>query len=334
MQRLWYVAYGSNLSVERFRRLPAGWSTTRWSSRLSGVSRPTRTGSRCAVDDPGRHGASPGSRRSGVAAWRCMTLALSGEVAARGYLITAEQFTDVFSQEIRLEPGMDFNLTPVHETGGHSLGPGQYETITHLGSHDDHPMLTFTSADVRAHPVTPPTENYLRTIALGLHEVHTAGSAPRLVSTWRRFRAWRVRGARSPSNVSLPESWACDTDLTLARRPRRTCGAGVDGWPIGRHVTFCPEPLHVLWQEACATGCMLAPMMSISEMQRLFVMVDATWQSPVADVAVGRRQRWRARRSGGARAASTFSHCHRMSTTRNDSCGSLPMFTGHTTRSE
>ncbi len=33
-------------------------------------------------------------------------------------------------------------------------------------------MLTFTSADVETVPVNAPTEKYLRTIALGLHESH------------------------------------------------------------------------------------------------------------------------------------------------------------------
>jgi hypothetical protein len=33
-------------------------------------------------------------------------------------------------------------------------------------------MLTFTSADVDDHPITPPSEGYLRTMARGLHESH------------------------------------------------------------------------------------------------------------------------------------------------------------------
>jgi len=33
-------------------------------------------------------------------------------------------------------------------------------------------MLTFTSADILDHPVHPPSEGYLRTMAVGLRESH------------------------------------------------------------------------------------------------------------------------------------------------------------------
>ena len=95
----------------------------------------------------------------------------AGEIAARAYLITAEQFVDVLAQEMRLEPGLDVNLSLVRETGWHSLGPGRYQTLAHVGSRDDLPMLTFTSADVD-HRVNAPSEGYLRTIAGGLRESH------------------------------------------------------------------------------------------------------------------------------------------------------------------
>ena len=36
-----------------------------------------------------------------------------GEVAARAYLITAEQFVDVLAQETRRSPGMTLDLAPV-----------------------------------------------------------------------------------------------------------------------------------------------------------------------------------------------------------------------------
>jgi hypothetical protein len=94
-----------------------------------------------------------------------------GEIAARAYLITAEQFVDVLAQEMRLEPGLDVNLSLVRETGWHSLGPGRYQTLAHLGTRDELPMLTFTSADVD-HRVNAPSAGYLRTIASGLRESH------------------------------------------------------------------------------------------------------------------------------------------------------------------
>src|SRR3712207_9491342 len=56
-----------------------------------------------------------------------------GEVAARAYLITAEQFVDILAQEMRLEPGLDVDLAPVRETGWHSFRPGRYQPRTEKG---------------------------------------------------------------------------------------------------------------------------------------------------------------------------------------------------------
>lgn len=171
MQRLWYVAYGSNLSLQRFLVYLHG-GTPSGGTRLY----PGARDSRGPVQDvslliPG------GLRFVGVSSvWgggmAIYDAAAGGEVAARAYLITAEQFVDVLAQEMRLEPDLDVNLSEVRETGWHSLGPGRYQTLSHLGDRDELPMLTFTSADVDHHPLNAPTEGYLRTIAIGLQESH------------------------------------------------------------------------------------------------------------------------------------------------------------------
>ena len=73
---------------------------------------------------------------------------------------------------MRSEPERDINLAPAWEAGSHSLGPGRYETIVHLGSKDGLPMFTFTSDDAGNHPINAPSAAYLRTIAVGLRESH------------------------------------------------------------------------------------------------------------------------------------------------------------------
>ena len=64
-----------------------------------------------------------------------------------------------------------------------------------LGTRDELPMLTFTSADVNDHPVNSPSEGYLRTMALGLRESHGWTSTqiggylaqfPGAAGAWRR----------------------------------------------------------------------------------------------------------------------------------------------------
>lgn len=169
--RLWYVAYGTNLSRARFRVYLHG-------GRPSGGAR-DYPGSR---DQLGPERDFPliipgGLRFVGVSSVWGGGLAVYdpravGEVAARAYLITAEQFVDVLAQEMRLQPGLELDLAPLQEARWHSYGPGCYQTVASLGIRDGLPVLTFTSADVYARPDNPPSEGYLRTMALGLRESH------------------------------------------------------------------------------------------------------------------------------------------------------------------
>jgi hypothetical protein len=171
MQRLWYVAYGSNLSLERFTTYlrggqPAGGARDHPGSR---DPRPPERDVPLMIAGGLRFVGASSVWGGGMAIYDARA---SGDVAARAYLITADQFVDVLAQEMRLDPGLEIDLAPARETGWHSLGPGHYETVGNLGSHDGLPMFTFTSADVDNHPVNAPTAGYLRTIAHGLKESH------------------------------------------------------------------------------------------------------------------------------------------------------------------
>jgi hypothetical protein len=96
---------------------------------------------------------------------------LAGTAAARGYLITARQFSDLVAQEMYREPGVDIDLRPVLALGHHELGPGRYETLLHVGELDGYPVLTFT-APWGAEDVewTAPSGPYLRMLRDGLRE--------------------------------------------------------------------------------------------------------------------------------------------------------------------
>ena len=171
MQRLWYVAYGSNLSLDRFRVYLRGGRPVGGAREYPGCRDPLGPDRDVPVMLRG------GLRFVGVSSvWGGGGMAVYdggavGQVAARAYQISAEQFVDILAQEMRLEPDLDADLTAVRETGRHSLGPGRYQTLAHLGDRDGLPMLTFTSADVD-HRVNAPSEGYLRTIASGLRESH------------------------------------------------------------------------------------------------------------------------------------------------------------------
>jgi hypothetical protein len=58
-----------------------------------------------------------------------------GEVAARAYLITAEQFVDVLAQETLRSPGMALDLTPAFRGDRYSNGVGGYPILVRQQSH-------------------------------------------------------------------------------------------------------------------------------------------------------------------------------------------------------
>ncbi len=176
MNRLWYVAYGTNLSRARFQVYLHGGRLRAGARDYPGSRDPVAPERDFPVRIPG------GVRFVGESSVWGGGLAVydpraEGEVAARAYLITAEQFVDVLAQEMRLPPGLDLDLTSVRRSRWHSYGPGCYQTVAVLGIHEGLPMLTFTSADAYARPDNPPSEDYLRAMAVGLREAHGWTSA-------------------------------------------------------------------------------------------------------------------------------------------------------------
>ena len=176
VDQVWYVAYGSNLSADRFRfylrggRPPGGLRTypgcrdgtepartvplvVRGSLSFTGAS--TAWGGGTAVFDPDG----------------------TGRVAAAAYLLSAGQLADVLAQEMRRDPGEDLDLQTLRREGRHRYGPGRYETIVHLGVRDGIPLVTLTSEPFDDAPLAAPTDAYLRTMEVGLRETHGWGPA-------------------------------------------------------------------------------------------------------------------------------------------------------------
>lgn len=98
-----------------------------------------------------------------------------GLTAARAYLISAAQFSDIAAQEMHRLPEADDPIEEIVigglDAGRHEAGPGHYETLIEVGRRDDLPMLTFTAPhgyDAVAH--TRPTAAYLAMLSRGLRE--------------------------------------------------------------------------------------------------------------------------------------------------------------------
>ncbi len=176
----WYVSYGSNMHAARLgwyigggcppggKRTYPGCRDRRPPSRSTPVSLPG------GIYFAGESGAWTG----GMAFYDPH---LPGEAAARAYLVTLEQFTDIAAQEMYRPPGDTTELIPATgaaidaavANGRATLGPGRYETLICPGSRDGVPMLTFTAPEgASAVPCRPPAPVYLGMIARGLRESH------------------------------------------------------------------------------------------------------------------------------------------------------------------
>jgi hypothetical protein len=163
---VWYVAYGSNMLASRFMCYLSG-------GRPPGASR-TYAGSRDKTPPPRDIGIRlPGGLTfsgestvwgGGIAFYDRLA---EGELAARAYLLTFGQLSDVVAQEGRRPVGTDLVLD--HPVDRHWMLPSQaYETLLHVGEHDGVPMLTITSG-VQFEPAAP-SAAYLRTMLAGLGE--------------------------------------------------------------------------------------------------------------------------------------------------------------------
>ena len=171
MQHIWYVAYGSNLSRERFCTYLQGGQPNGSERNYPGC-RDTSD----AVDSFGlliTGGVYFAGQSSGWGAGMAFyDSEATGEVAARAYLITTEQFVDVLAQETRRPPGMTLDLEPFFQGDSHSDGVGGYPLLVRVGERRELPLVTFTRPRSTASPLAAPSAPYLAAMAIGLREAH------------------------------------------------------------------------------------------------------------------------------------------------------------------
>lgn len=170
MQQLWYVAYGSNLSRERFRCYLQGGQPAGGTRHYPGCRDPSEPQADVAVLlDGGVYFAGTSTVWGGGMAF--YDADAPSQVAGRAYLLTGEQFSDVVAQEMRQVPGGALDLSLIRGLDRHSYGSGHYETLVRVGVLRGLPMVTFTS-DSPKRPVVAPSAAYLRTMAAGVRQTH------------------------------------------------------------------------------------------------------------------------------------------------------------------
>lgn len=171
---VWYAAYGSNLSRERFELYRTGGRHPGGGRRYPGF-RDTRPPVRVAplMLDGVLYFATHSPVWGGGRAFYDPDA--GGRAAARAYLLRPEQFADLVAQEMYRTPGAEpaAALTAAVAARRTRLGPGRYETLVRTGELDGRPVLTFTApwshldVDWRA-----PSAAYLRCLGAGLRDAH------------------------------------------------------------------------------------------------------------------------------------------------------------------
>jgi hypothetical protein len=164
--RVWYAAYGSNMSRSRFDYYLRGGRPEGSHHTYPGCRDDTPPTADVAGEIAAMELAFGGRSQTwggGVAFVRPIT----GERAkARLYLLTLEQFADVVAQENHLTPGsVDVPAEPGEIEGEH-----MYRVVLAIGARKDPPVLTVSQPSQAV--VAPPSLPYLKHIALGLRETH------------------------------------------------------------------------------------------------------------------------------------------------------------------
>ena len=174
---VWYVSYGSNMALERLSCYLEGGRPPGGSRANPGARDPRPPRRMIPVDLPGSVYFAGESRQwgGGVAFYDHEA---TGPAAAVGYLVTAEQFADIAAQEMHRIPEEGDPLEeivigglPAHLDGRHEVGPGHYETLVEVGTHQGAPMLTFTAPHGIDHvDHAEPSPSYLAMLGTGLRE--------------------------------------------------------------------------------------------------------------------------------------------------------------------
>jgi hypothetical protein len=175
VDKVWYASYGSNLLEKRFSCYIAGGTPEGAQREYEGCTdRTLPQESKPIIINAELYFARQSKTwHGGGVAFIKPTESPDVKTLGRMYLITAEQFSEVVKQEIRLKEDLILDLEELEEKGSLLLNEESwYNKLLFLGREDGYPIFTFTNKDYLKDEINPPHETYFKTISAGLKETY------------------------------------------------------------------------------------------------------------------------------------------------------------------
>lgn len=174
-KKVWYASYGSNILESRFHCYIAGGKPEGATRTYAGCRDKTlpEDSDQIIITSEVYFAKKAKTWNGGGVAFIKNEFDEKSQTLGRMYLISSEQFEDVVKQEIGLEEDLKIDLKRAEEEGSLIAKENAwYGKIVFLGTHEGHPIFTFTSEVDLDDEINPPNEHYLRAISRGIQEIY------------------------------------------------------------------------------------------------------------------------------------------------------------------
>lgn len=172
---IWYASYGSNLLRERFLCYIQGGTPEGRTNTYPGCSDSTlpRDDKTIAIQSKIYFAKQSKGWNGGGVGFIENKIDSNTSTLGRMYLITKEQFIEVFKQEIQSTEDIKINFAACIDSKSLIFKKSSwYGNLIHLGEENDFPIFTFTSVKDFKDEINKPNEEYLKTIIKGIKETY------------------------------------------------------------------------------------------------------------------------------------------------------------------
>jgi hypothetical protein len=176
---IWYACYGSNLSYDRFMCYIKGGTPEGSSKQHQGCSdkTPPQKFKKLIIRHELFFSGKSTSWGGGGVAFVDPAETQNLITCCKTYLITQQQFEDVFRQENDLSPGSQIDFSQIfNQKTSAVIENVWYPKIIFLGYKENFPVFTLTCNSSLLEP-SKPSQEYLKTIIKGLKEIKLQNSA-------------------------------------------------------------------------------------------------------------------------------------------------------------